>query len=444
MDIRFKYFLKNFQLYFKANENDIGYPPGKEAPVMIEHEADDSFWVSSRDIDSGSIVWKEWKGVNIPFLFGRDKTKEIVTFTRNRAIINYDIVASAFYFLSGWNEIVSSGRDIHGRPLYRESIIQKLSLESTPVVNYYFDILYEAVKHAKKTEIKKHLWDYNKFAVALTHDIDKCRSAWIEGSVSEFKKHRISSIPYLLTGRFFKNKDAWFNFDVITQIEKKYNATSSFFFLARKNKTGQLENADYNIEQKQLRETVEFLKKNGHDAGIHGSPGTHVHSQILKSEIEKARLNPLWGNRFHYLLFDPLKSVSVLEECGIRYDSTLGFPDYPGFRRSTCYPFYLFNFEKNDISPVLEIPLTVMDVTLAHKKYLGLNFDEALALILKLTDEIKKHEGVMTILWHNTYFSEYKFEGWKEVYIRVLDYCSRNNALLTNAKEIYERICSKV
>jgi len=443
MDIRFKYFLKNFQLFFNATENDIGYPPDRKAPVVIEQEANDSFWTSSRDIDPGSVIWKEWKGVKIPFLFGKDNTKEIVTFTGDSATINYDIVASAFYFLSGWNEIVSSARDIYGRPLYRESIINKLSLYSTPVVNYYFDIVYEAIKHTKKTDIKKHLWNNNKFAVALTHDIDKCRSAWIEGSVSELKKHRIFSIPSLLARRFLKNKDAWFNFDVITQIEKKYNATSSFFFLARQGKTGQLENADYNIGQKQLRQAVESLKRNGHDTGIHGSPGTHVHAHILKSEIEKACLDPVLGNRFHYLLFDPLKSVTVLEECGIRYDSTLGFPDHPGFRRSTCYPFYLFNFEKNDISPVVEIPLTVMDVTLAHKKYLGLNFKEALAVILKLADEIKKHEGVMTILWHNTYFSEYKFEGWKDVYTSVLDYCSANNALLTNAKAIYERICSK-
>lgn len=443
MDIRFKYFLKNFQLFFNITENDVGYLPDGEAPVLIERKTDDSFRSSHADINFSSVAWKEWKGVKIPFLFDNDQTKDIVTYSGNKAVINYDIVASVFYFLSGWNEIVSPGRDNYHRPIFRESAINKLSLQNTPVVNYYFDILYETIKHVKKAEIKKPLWDNHKFAVALTHDIDKCQSAWLEGSASELRKGRFLSVPVLLAKRFLKNKDEWFNFDEIINIEKKYNATSSFFFLSRRGKSSGLENADYNIERKHLYNTIEFLKRNGFDTEIHGSPGTHVNAQALKSEIEKVSPDSVWGNRFHFLLFDPIKSASVLEECGIKYDSTLGFPDYPCFRRATCYPFYLFNFEKNDISPVIEIPLTVMDVTLAHKKYLGLNHEKALLIIKNLADEVRKHGGVLTLLWHNTYFSDYKFKGWREVYTGILDYCKENDALLTNARTVYERVWSK-
>ena len=139
-------------------------------------------------------------------------------------------------------------------------------------------------------------------------------------------------------------------------------------------------------------------------------------------------------------MFDPEKTVSVLEESGIKYDSSLSFAEQIGFRRATCYPFYLFNFEKDRISPVIEIPLIVMDSTLSNKKYIELSPQVSLPLIINLVDEIKKFEGVFTILWHNTSFSEYKYTGWKDLYISTLDYCRKNNGLLTTGKSIYEKI----
>lgn len=439
MDIRFKYFLKNFQLFYDAVEGDVGYPPDENAPVTVEKRADDSFWTSGRDIDLSQVIWKEWKGTRIPFLFDKDQTRDIVTYRENSAVINYDVVASGFYFLSGWNEVMSGEKDIYGRPLSEKSAVGRLSLYDIPVVNYYFDIVYEAVRHVKQKNIKKYPWGGRKFAVALTHDIDNCRSAWLEGSMSELKRGRLLSVPRLIARHFLKGQDAWFNFDEISRIEKQYQASSSFYFLPRKGRTGNMKNADYNIDDKRLRRTIELLRGEGHEIGIHGSVGTHTDAGKLKTEMPES----VSGNRFHYLLFDSVKSVSVLEECGIKYDTSLGFPDHTGFRRATCYPFYLFNFERNDISPVLEIPLTAMDASMAQKKYMGLKHQDALNITFKLIDEVKKHEGVFTILWHNTYFSGYKYEGWRDVYIRVLDYCRENNALLTNAKVIYDRICGK-
>ncbi|MGQ9619498.1 MAG: polysaccharide deacetylase family protein [Bacteroidales bacterium] len=443
MDIQFKYFLKNFQLFYNIRDGEIGYSQNQGTSVIIERKIDDSFWSKEKDIDCNKVAWKNWKGVRIPFLFNHDSTKDIVVYDRGRATINYDIVASTFYFLSGWNELVNPHKDHLGRPIFEKSSINKLTINDVPVVNYYFDILYEAIREVSKKNVKKNIWDDRKYAVALTHDIDTCRSAWLEGSYSEIKKKNFSSVPGLIAARFLKGKDAWFNFDEISRIEKQYDASSSFFFLPQSNKTGSLKNADYKIESNEIRNVIYSLKKEGHDIGVHGSPGTHKNARKLKTEIEKTGAGDIKGNRFHYLLFDSFKSVSVLEECGIKYDTSLGFPEQTGFRRATCFPFYLFNFEKDDISPVIEIPLTVMDLSLAYKKYMGLTQQESLGRIFKLIGEVKKHGGVFTILWHNNFFSDYKYAGWREVYIKILDYCKSTNALLTNARIIYEKICGE-
>lgn len=438
MEKKLEYFLKNFSLFYNTEKYTIGYN-SKVTDVSITRGVQASFWTEKKDIKVTDVVWKKWKGINIPFLFFRDRSEEIISYIDGRAIINYDIVASTFYFLSGWNELINSNKDNFGRVKYEDSIIKELNISGIPVVNYYFDILREAIETIAKKDIKINRWEKNKFAVSLTHDIDTCKSAWIEGSFSELKRKRFFSIPKLIVKRLFNN-DEWFNFKTITDIERAFDASSTFYFLPRKGKDGNWKNADYNIKSKSIQNIISSLKTNQNEVGVHGSFGTHVNIKKFKTDIENINCNPIAGNRFHFLMFDPEKTASVLEESGIKYDTSLSFAEQIGFRRSTCYPFYLYNFEKDRISPVIEIPLIVMDSTLSNRKYLGLSQQVSLPLIFNLVDEIKKFEGVFTILWHNTFFSEYKYNGWKDVYVSTLDYCKKNNGLLTTGNFIYEKI----
>jgi len=103
----------------------------------------------------------------------------------------------------------------------------------------------------------------------------------------------------------------------------------------------------------------------------------------------------------------------------------------------------LFDFAQNKISAVLEIPLIVMDTTLRNKKYMGFTPEQTRDKIFKLVDEVKKFNGVFTLLWHNTFFSDYKFTGWKQIYLNILEYCNNNNALITTNRDIYEKITGK-
>jgi hypothetical protein len=441
MKNKFDYVLKNYEMFYQINAA-INYGKSDDKGVNVKQSVTNSFFKNKEDIVPEKVVWKEWKGQKIPFCFDVDDKKEIITKPDNQIIINYDIIASSFYFLSGWNELVNSQKDDFGRVAYDHSIIKKLNICLIPVVNYYFDILNEAMVMKTGRDGKKNSWSGSDFGVALTHDIDACNSAWLEGSFSELKKKHFFSIPLLLFKRLFRQDD-WFNFKLISDIENKYNASSSFYFLPQKGKSGKWKNADYNIGNKNIQKAILFLKNRGHDIGVHGSFGTHNNTNKLIAEINKINIKDIFGNRFHFLMFDAEKSVEVLEKSGIKYDTSLGFAEHIGFRRGTCFPFYLYNFKKDCSSMVIEIPLIVMDSTLQNPKYMGISQTESLKSVFSIIEEIKKFNGVFTILWHNTFFSDYKYTGWREIYIKILDFCKANNGYLTNGENIFTHIIKK-
>ena len=434
----FEYFLKNFEMYFNIDTIKIGYGKEQDAQIFIVKSIDDTFWESMKDIDIDQIVWKEWKGVKIPFLFNNGGKEDILSKKENQIIINYDIVASTFYFLSGWNEYISADKDDFNRVKYDSTLIHKLKIDSIPVVNYYFDILSHAISQIAG-QPSKNIWQEHSFAVALTHDIDVCNRGWLEGSFSEFKKKRFLSIPKLILNRLI-GKDDWFNFSKIVGLERKYNANSTFYFLPRKGKVNGWKNADYDVLSPGIKKVIQDLGENGNEIGVHGSFGTHTVLELMKQDIARITGKQVTGNRFHFLMFDVNKTVSVLENAGLKYDTSLGFAEHIGFRRGTCLPFYLYNFEKNDISTVLEIPLIAMDASLLFNKYMGLSLKESVPAVVALIEEVKKFNGVFTILWHNTSFSDYKYTGWCEVYEQIISYCKDNNALLTCNIDIYNRI----
>lgn len=438
MEKQLEFLLKNFSFFYQIGTCSIGYS-SPNADISIVQSVSPSFWKERKDIDTQHIVWKKWKDVEIPFLFSTDSSQEIISYVDGKATINYDIVASTFYFLSGWNELVNPQKDSFGRVKYADSMIKKLNISHIPVVNYYFEILREAIETLTKKEIKIHRWGEHSFAVSLTHDIDTCLSGWLEGSFSELKKKRFLSIPKLVFKRFFQQDD-WFNFQTIVDVEAQFGASSSFYFLPQKGKEGQWKNADYNINSKPIQNVIASLKNTPNEIGVHGSFGTHVNTDKFKTDIANIQHQPIVGNRFHFLMFEPEKTVSVLEAADIKYDTSLGFAEQIGFRRGTCYPFYLYNFETERISPVIEIPLIAMDTTLASTKYMGISQAESLPQLFQLVDEVKKFGGIFTLLWHNTYFSDYKYTGWKDVYVKTLRYCKENNGLLSNGKFMYEKL----
>ncbi|MGB1039885.1 MAG: polysaccharide deacetylase family protein [Flavobacteriales bacterium] len=425
MDSKLTYFLKNFSLVYSSEieKTNIGYD--ESCAVQI----------SNSDFENpfenlANIIWKDWKGRSIPFLKNSERRESIIQKKEKGVIIYYDIISAGWYLMSGAQELDDSKKDNYGRFTHEESIQNKLKITQIPVVNYYFDILKEAIEIVTSTKVEKR----NKFSATVTHDIDEVLSGWKHRIRTQLEKKRYLKAISFGFSHFIKPFHPWKNLVELSEFNTKNRVNSTFFILPRNNKLDEIKNADYSLSDSYVQNSLTKINESNHELGIHGSYKTHDSSTELKSDILSLSF-PVAGNRFHFLQFDINNTPKVLNQVGIKYDTTLGFQESIGFRNSICTPFYLYDFEEKKAFDFLEIPLNVMDCSLEFENYMNLNSEESFEEIKKLIQEVKKFNGNVCINWHNTYFSDYLKSDWKKLYKKVIKYLeSENCSFLTCSK----------
>ena len=274
-----------------------------------------------------------------------------------------------------------------------------------------------------------------KFAVCLTHDIDAVypytsKLSIMYNAAKSLKKGQIKNalkIPFYNTN---KKWNLLCNFKDIMALEKKYDAKSSFYFLTL-NK-GDL---DFNFKVEDLEHEIGNIADNGWEVGLHG--GHNAYNNLGEIKEKKQRLEKVLGKkvigyRNHYLKFKVPDTWELLSKADFKYDTTFGYTDCVGFRNGMCHPFKPFNLNSGREIDILEIPLTIMDCTLFD--YMKLDMEGAWKITKLLIDTVEKYNGVISILWHNTYMAGDKLR----LYEKILKYCYGKGAWMTSGKEIYE------
>lgn len=440
MTNKFKYIIDTFKTVYDVDklDLDINYGVNNNSAIQITNHFDNFFDSFDNDIDLKKITFNNWKNESIPFFFSPSQKQEVIKKQNNQLIINYDIIGSSFLFLSGWLEYKNRRLDNFNRIVFQETIQHKLGISHIPVVNYYFDILKTAIEIAY--DIKVHPKNSKQpFITSVSHDIDKCKSGWKEEIFYLIKKLRPLSILKIIIKKL-QGEDIWFNLSDIIRFEKQNNIKSVFYFLTKKGKyKNDIYNADYSIGDPRLKKIFQDIEKNDSEIGIHGSFGTSKSFVLFNEEIsvlENEIGNEILGNRFHYLQYNISNTPDILEKSKLKYDMSLGFAENIGFRNGICYPFKLYNFEKDNPYDYYEIPLIVMDVSLFNKNYMNLNFNDALEQCKSLISEIIKFNGIFTVLWHNNSFSPYKY-GYRKRFIQnLIDYCILEGTVFKTPKQI--------
>ncbi|SHK75864.1 hypothetical protein SAMN02746009_01486 [Hymenobacter psychrotolerans DSM 18569] len=410
----------------------IGY--ASEQPQVEIADCADGFFAGQEPYPAAP-AHRTWRGRELPFFFAPHPEQPLLELLPgNRARINFDLFAAAFYLLSGWQEFFSDERDRHGRFPYAASVQQRYGFVAVPVVNHYFDILKTAVEHAAGQPLTPRCWvDGAPFATFITHDIDELHSAWKAPA-----KAALHQRNWLRFGqhiwRHFTQPDAWNNLEIVQKIIHGYGARSTFFLLPEHQKAANgTPNADY-IFSTIYRRSAELLK-NGAELAVHGSIGTSTNPQKLRKQCAQLPGKVL-GNRFHYLYWEPRTTPFVLAETGIAYDSTLGFAEHFGFRHSYCLPFQPFNFLAGKPFDFLEIPLNVMDATLHHPNYLQLGPEEILPALTPMFQEIERFGGVCTLLWHNDHFDPANETTGPRQFAELMQYLRSRNTAFVNGADI--------
>ena len=282
--------------------------------------------------------------------------------------------------------------------------------------------------------------DGKKFAIFLSHDIDDLYPSF---------KHLIRSLgPYPLHKQklgflkfirsYSKKRTPYKNFKKIVQLEKRYNANSSFFFLSSEK---DIFGKKYNVED--VKDEISYLIEQDCEIGLHTSFYAYNNLEMIKHEKEKLERiigKKIYGVRNHVYRFKTPDTWNLLSQAGFEYDSTFGYHDMVGFRNGMCHPYNPYDLNTEQVIPIIEIPPCVVDVSLFS--YMKLNADKSWILIKKLIDDVEKLGGVLTILWHNWTFSyPVSYAGifgkeWTDLYEKILKYGSEKNAWMTSGKNI--------
>lgn len=316
--------------------------------------------------------------------------------------------------------------DSHGRFLFQFSQ-QKNPMD--PVVSQY---LFNAGYHPEYPDKKK-------FAVVLTHDIDDIYVALphIFFSLSILPKHQdLATLRKMIYSIVRKQSSPYLNIKDILELEERYNAHSSFYFLATDT---DILRYRYNIRD--LETEIRTIQENGSEVGLH--TGYFSFNDLEKIKEEKNTLEKLLGQKIvgvrnHFLRFSVPGTWELLSNAGFAYDTSFGYPDMIGFRNGLCYPFQPFNREKERKINILELPLNIMDTTFFN--YMKVDVRKGWELIKTLIDTIERLNGVLTILWHNTTFALPNRREWSKLYEHILGYCKEKNAWLTSGKDLQSYI----
>lgn len=436
-EVRLAYVLRHFYLaYPGAPTVSMGYA-GTQPQVEIA-EVGTSFFATNAPYPAPPH-WREWQGRQVPFFFDNAPDEPLLVVQENRAFISADIIAGAFYLLSGWQEYFSCERDQHGRFPYAASVQRKYGFVALPVVNYYFDVLRVAVEYVSRQPLQPRRWgpQQAKFAAFISHDIDNMRSAWKAPAKAALQQRQFGRFGKLLW-QHLTQSDAWDNLEAVAAAVAQYGAESTFFLLSVKGRTANgTPNADYELAESKFWQRLPAQCT----LELHGSIGTSTHARMLIDEDENI-LDAL-GVRFHYLSWDPAKTPTVVEESHFLFDSTLGFAEHFGFRHSYCQPFYPFNFERGTAADFLEIPLNVMDVTLHHPNYLQLAPTEILPALQPLFAEIKRFGGVASVLWHNQNFDPANEQNGPRQFHEIMAHLQAQGAAFRTGREIWEEFTAE-
>ena len=363
-------------------------PPGALGLTLSPEAARDL--AEPRPARADALGWTEIDGERWPLPVGPPGARP--------ALGGADLVASAAWWLAGLQEAATPERDEHGRFPHAASLQSALGDGPggalRPAVDAYRAGLGAALRRVG-VETAPPSWDANGagWAVALTHDLDALRTRRLRALAGALGRGGAG------LGRVLGPDVRWRSALALRDLARRRGVRSTWFV---KPAAWAPEDLGADLGRARVRRFLRALEAEGHAVGWHPGYGAHDHPARLRAE--RAAFTDAVGHaprlaRTHFLRWAEPATPRLLARSGVRADSTLGFSRHPGFRRGTSHPFRVFDVAAGRPTRLWEVPLAVMDTTLAV--HLGLDDAEAAAAVAAVLDAAQAAGGVAVVLWHN-------------------------------------------
>ena len=387
--------------YGNTSESDI--------KVIIERSDFFSEGVFGKEKSLPKLPLPELDG--IPVLFGRPETEQ----TGDRIIIHADLVASAFFLMTRYEETVSTDvRDRFGRFIGKKSLPYRAGFIDRPLIDEYSRYICGLLG------IKK---DMRRTDVCLTHDIDapytkfSFLSATKRIAANMLRGKELSFYPYKnMTGNV--TSDPMYIFDELIEVDKKAGDCKVIYFV-KSGGSGTPYDAPVYINDKAYTKLSAKLLASGAEIGYHSSFQAGGDVSLMQAELEtleRIEGRKITSHRSHFLRTREPSDMLELIRLGITDDYTMGYADVAGFRIGTARAVNWIDPYTKALTGMRLHPLIAMDNTLTSEDYMGLDADGAVGYVNTLLS--RSSGGSPSILWHNHMI--YNSEVQRNIYERII------------------------
>ena len=276
-----------------------------------------------------------------------------------------------------------------------------------------------------------------RFLVALTHDVDLLDGGGLRtavrklaGSVAHRSRRRLLEATTFAADAL-RGRDPDYPLEAMLAAEAGRGSTC--FFLTRQEAPQDGYPGRYGPG---LPGALSRTRAAGIEVGLHASYKARERPGAIAEEARA--LGDVQGLRHHYLRSDPRRLAAELGDAGLRYDSSIGWPSLPGLRAGTPYPYRLWDAERREAGG-WELPLVLMDASLAEERYLGLDADAAYEVAVAALEPVAEHGGAVAILWHPPSHHPRLSKGYDGVYRRLLTWIDERGGRAGSASDTLDR-----
>lgn len=373
-----------------------------------------------------------------------------------------DLVASAFVLLACWDERTTPERDRFDRLPYAASVFAsnpELHID-VPVVDGYVEALRDmlaprlAVLGLEPLPAPGWMWGEDRFALALTHDIDNLWRWTPRGfAATGYRgaralrrrdgaalRRELGDLWDWLTRHLPRRSDPFWTFPQMIAGEDARGVSSTFFVIA--SHTHRRDGNQPRVYAKRIPEVLAMLRAGDREVGLHGNDADRLDGAALRRDRDglAARVGgPVDGIRYHYLRCLYHETLPLLEEIGFAYDSSLAFAEREGFRCGASFPFHPYDLTAERPLELLEVPLALMDTGLQGGQYRALDAPTAERVAREVLGRAREGGGGVAVLWHNLRFDPRAARGYDDVYWRLVDWARTEGAFVAPAGEIARR-----
>ncbi|MES2776661.1 MAG: hypothetical protein V4722_20960 [Bacteroidota bacterium] len=360
---------------------------------------------------------------------------------------HFDVLAASFYLIQRYEEYLPHTKDMYGRYAHENSLAFRNNFLHWPLVDLWINELRDKIQGSRIKDqapgVKRQA-----FSFVPTFDIDIAYSYRGKGFIRNLAGVARSFGQWqLLKERWYvllgKQQDPFDIFNELDALHQEYDLEPIYFFLMANKRVGY----DKNIppatqEMKNLAADI----GGKYATGIHPSWQSGDDEYLLAQEIETLRsgINKnIFISRQHYIRMQLPETYQRLISHGIIEDHSMGYGSINGFRGSSCVPYYWYDLQTEQTTPLKIVPFCYMEAnSIFEQKHTPA---QALEELKQYHDVVKKVGGTLSTIFHNHLIGmDENGRKWMDMYTKFLKYLfEENSSLLQFRKHVIVNFCSR-